>query len=89
MLNVDEGGTLEKTIKARFSNGVIEPLEDLTIEEGKELIITISEVPAGSEKTLAALRKSFGGWRGLIDAEELKKNIYSDRLINTRPVPKL
>ncbi len=80
---------MEKTIKARFSNGVIEPLEDLTIEEGKELIITISEAPAGSEKALAALRKSFGGWRGLIDAEELKKNIYSDRLISTRPVPKL
>jgi predicted DNA-binding antitoxin AbrB/MazE fold protein len=50
MFNVDEGGTVEKTIKARFSNGVIEPLEDLTIEEGKELIITISEAPAGSEK---------------------------------------
>jgi hypothetical protein len=31
MFNVDEGGTVEKTIKARFSNGVIEPLEDLTI----------------------------------------------------------
>ena len=89
MLSADEGGTMEKTIKARFSNGVIKPLEDLTIEEGKELIITISEAPAGAEKTMEALRKSFGGWKGLIDAEELKKNIYNDRLINTRPVPKL
>lgn len=80
---------MEKTIKARFSNGVIKPLEDLAIEEGKELTITISNGAAGSEKTLEALRKSFGGWKGLVDAEELKRNIYNDRLINTRPVPKL
>jgi hypothetical protein len=64
-------------------------LEDLVLEEGKELIITISEAPPESIKTLEALRKSFGGWKGLVDAEELKKNIYSDRLINTRQVPKL
>jgi predicted DNA-binding antitoxin AbrB/MazE fold protein len=80
---------MEKTIKAKFSNGVIKPLEELVLEEGKELIITISEVPAGAEKTLEALRESFGGWKGLIDAEGLKKNIYEDRLINTRPVPEL
>jgi predicted DNA-binding antitoxin AbrB/MazE fold protein len=80
---------MEKTIKARFSKGIIEPLEDLTIEEGKELIITISETPSEVSKTLESLRNSFGGWKGLIDAEELKKNIYNDRLINTRQVPKL
>jgi len=84
-----EGKAMEKTIRARFSNGVIEPLENLTIEEGKELIITIADVPAELSKTLEALRKSFGGWRDLIDAEELKKSIYEDRLINTRPAPKL
>ncbi len=80
---------MEKTINAKFSNGVIKPLEKLALEEGKELIITISEAPAGAEKTLEALRNSFGGWKGLIDAEELKKSIYADRLINTRPAPKL
>ena len=75
---------MEKTIKARFSKGIIEPLEDLTIEEGKELIITISETPSEVSKTLESLRNSFGGWKGLIDAEELKNSIYNDRLINTR-----
>jgi len=80
---------MEKTIKARFLNGVIKPLEELNVEEGKELLITISEVPSEISKTLDALRKSFGGWKGLVDAEELKRNIYSDRLINTRAVPKL
>ena len=68
---------MEKTIRARFSKGVIEPLENLTIEEGKELIVTIADMPVESAKTLEALKKSFGGWRDLIDAEELKKNIYN------------
>jgi len=84
-----KGEAMERTIRARFSNGVIKPLENLTIEEGKELIVTIADAPAEPSKTLEALRKSFGGWKGLIDAEELKKNIYEDRLTNTRPVPKL
>jgi len=74
------GEIMEKTIKAKFSKGIIEPLEDLVLEEGKEVIITISEIPPESIKTLEALRKSFGGWKDLIDAEELKKNIYNDRL---------
>jgi predicted DNA-binding antitoxin AbrB/MazE fold protein len=80
---------MEKTIKARFSGGVIRPIEELDMEEGKELIITIAEVPPESDRSLEALRKSFGGWNGLIDAEALKKNIYEDRLINTRNIPKL
>lgn len=80
---------MEKTIRAKFSDGVIKPLEDLEIEDGKELIVTVIEVSPEYSKTLEALRKSFGGWKGLIDAEELKRNIYNDRLINTRPVPKL
>ena len=36
-----------------------------------------------------ALRVSAGGWKGLLDAEELKRNIYANRLINTRPEPRL
>jgi hypothetical protein len=79
---------MAKTIKARYSKGVIEPLEKLEIEEGKELTITISEV---SEKVEGEdpLDLTFGGWVGLIDAEALKKNIYADRLISTRPGVKL
>jgi len=48
---------MEKTIKAKFSNGVIRPLEALNVEEGKELMITISEVPSEPSKTLDALRR--------------------------------
>ena len=80
---------MEKTIKAKFSEGVIKPLEETALEEGEEITITILKYPSKTSKTLEALSKSFGGWKGLIDSEELKKNIYDDRLINTRQIPKL
>lgn len=38
---------------------------------------------------LKALKATAGGWKDLIDAEELKRNIYEDRLITTRPKVKL
>jgi hypothetical protein len=37
----------------------------------------------------SGLERSAGGWKGLIDAEELKGNIYANRLISTRPEPRL
>lgn len=75
---------MERRIKAKFSNGVIKPLEKLDIEEGRKIIITIKETPSEITKTIGSLRNSFGGWKGLVDAEKLKRNIYEDRLIATR-----
>mgnify|MGYP000132525604 CR=1 FL=1 len=73
----------EFRIKARFFKGIIEPLEKLDLEEGEELKITISPI-SKKKSMIEALRRTFGGWKDLIDAEELKRNIYSDRLITTR-----
>ena len=75
-------------IRARFSDGVIEPLEEVELEEGEEIRIIILEQAKG-EAMIEALRASAGGWKGTHDAEELKRNIYADRLIGTRPEPKL
>jgi len=79
---------MEKTIRARFNKGVIEPLEKLDIEEGTELNITITPL-SKIEDVLEVLKATSGAWKGTIDTEELKKNIYSDRLIATRPEPKI
>jgi len=73
---------MSRTIKAKFSNGVIEPLEKLNLDEGEEITVTIAEIPMSSGD--AGFEKSAGGWKGLIDAEKLKKNIYADRLISIR-----
>ena len=74
------------TIRARFTRGVLEPLERIEAKEGEVLTITILRFPTANT---GGLERSAGGWKGLIDAEELKRNIYADRLISTRPEPRL
>ena len=78
---------MEKTIRAKFSKGVIKPLEKVDIEDGKEVFVTIIEVPTFLKED--AFERSAGGWKGTIDAEKLIKDIYRDRLISTRKEPKL
>ena len=76
-----------RKIRARFSNGVIEPLETVNVAEGEELEVTIEEKPTKAEDE--SFLKAAGSWKGLIDAEEMIKNIYADRHISTRPEVKL
>lgn len=75
------------TIRARMKGGMLEPLEALDFPEGKEVTVTILDVP--SVRDVDAFRRAAGGWKGTIDADELIKNIYADRLISTRPEPRL
>jgi predicted DNA-binding antitoxin AbrB/MazE fold protein len=81
------------TIRARVRRGMLEPLEKTDLPEGKVVSVTILETPAQAETEkrgmLEALRATAGGWKELIDAEALKRNIYADRLIATRSEPKL
>jgi predicted DNA-binding antitoxin AbrB/MazE fold protein len=81
------GMKMGKTVKARFSKGVIKPLEKIEMEEGKEITITIMEAP--SKQKSAAFKKSAGAWKGTIDAEKLIENIYANRLLSTREEPRL
>lgn len=82
---------MARKIKARYSKGVIEPLEKINLKDGEEVTIHILETypGTGKESFLEALKATAGGWKDLIDCEELKKNIYNDRLISTRPEVKL
>jgi predicted DNA-binding antitoxin AbrB/MazE fold protein len=65
----------------------LEPLEKLDLPEGKEVFVRVIAVPA--RRSGEGLRRSFGSWKGTIDAEKLIRDIYDDRLISTRPEPKL
>ena len=75
------------TVRVRVGRGVLELLEKVDLPEGKEVSVTILDIPSSTDKE--AFRRSAGGWKGTVDAEALIKNIYEDRLISTRPVPKL
>jgi hypothetical protein len=75
------------TIKARFSGGVLEPLEKLELMEGQEVTVTIFSLPLKRDPDW--LTRTAGGWAGLIDGERLKRDISESRLVTTRPEPRL
>lgn len=75
------------TIKARFSRGVLKPMEKLDLRQGEEVTVTIVALPSKPHDDW--LERTAGGWVELIDAEKLKEGIYESRLLLTRPEPRL
>ena len=75
------------TIKARFSGGILKPLEALELKEGEEVTVVIVSSHSKSEKDW--LERTAGGWTGLVDADRLKQEIYDSRLIATRAEARL
>ncbi len=72
------------SIKA-LDDKIITELKDLPEDGKKEVLEYIDHLKTKKkEKTLRLLRKTAGSWKGLIDAEKLKRDIYSDRLVSTR-----
>lgn len=78
---------MTRMIRARVTGGMLAPLEPLDLPDGSEVDVTVATGP--SEADIAASRAAAGGWKGKVDAEALIRNIYADRLIQTRPVPRL
>ncbi len=75
------------TLRARVNRGMLELLDKIDLPEGTEVSVTILETPI--PKSADGLRRSAGGWKGLVDAEKLIENIYAARLISNRHVPRL
>lgn len=74
-----------KTIKAKFSHGTFTPIEPPPpelVHEGDEVLLAVSPITPVSGSIVG---ETAGSWKGLLDADELKRNIYSDRLVTTRP----
>ena len=78
---------MENTIRARVRRGMLELLEKIDLPEGKEVTVTIRDVSSPDDRE--AFRRAAGTWKGDMDADALIKNIYADRLISTRPEPRL
>jgi hypothetical protein len=45
------------------------------------------DVPSAHD--LDAFDRAAGGWKGSVDTKKLLKNVYADRLVSTRPKPRL
>lgn len=71
-----------KTIKAKFINGALVPVETLFLKEGDEVMVTVDTktvVPAMSTEEITERSKAAaGGWVGM-DAEKLLRDIYTSR----------
>ena len=68
------------TIRARVWRGMLELLEKVDLPEGKEVTITILDVPSSEDQE--AFHRSAGKWKGHVDAEALIRDIYADWLIS-------
>jgi predicted DNA-binding antitoxin AbrB/MazE fold protein len=61
---------MAREIRARFSQGKIEPLEELNLKEGVEIVISIKEERAAK----GAFERAAGGWKGLVDTDALLRD---------------
>jgi predicted DNA-binding antitoxin AbrB/MazE fold protein len=79
---------MEKRVRVRFSKGVFEPLEAVELEEGTELSITFDEKYSRPlEERIKRTMSTAGAWKGRIDGEKLKREIYESRRAGSRLEP--
>ena len=72
-------------LKARFSEGVLKPLERLDLEEGAEVFITLDVGPAETgERRRQRSKASAGAWGRPGDGERLKRTLYEARVAGSR-----
>ena len=87
------------TVKVKYANGVLTPLEPLDLADAEYRVILedapVADPPDATAVTPdptvaeAAFQSSLGAWRGTHDPEELIRQLYADRLVNSRPEPRL
>lgn len=62
-----------KTVRARYKgNRLVELLEPVELEEGREVTITILDLPGSPEAD--AFEKAAGGWAGIVDVDAFLKD---------------
>ncbi len=67
-------------IKARFINGILEPMDTLDIEEGSEVRLIVTEINAEDRQPMKKLTGlAFGTWKG-VNAEEIRRHIHESRI---------
>ncbi len=73
-----------KTVRARYCEGKLEPLEELDLDEGEEVVLSIGEDSRRPSDELLAADKA---WRENHDPEAFKRMIYLAREEGSRERP--
>lgn len=71
-------------VHARYSKGTLELLENIDLAEGEDIMVDIFRGGKTLAEQIAIIRETAGAWKGFVDAEELIRDIYADRLVQTR-----
>ena len=76
-------------IKARYSNGVLTPLEPIELNEGEEVTVTIDTKPQlCDEEHLRVTMSAAGGWEEDSEYwEQAKRMLYEARKTGSRIEP--
>ena len=79
-----------KTIRARYRNGLIEPLEVIDLSDGAEITVTLEEISPSlsAEERRGRFLASAGSWKDILD-EKFLDEIYRQRSLRNRPEVKL
>ena len=73
-------------LKATYASGVFKPATPVDLDEGATVTISVTEEthPKTEFKNLEA---SAGGWKDLLDCDQLIEDIYKSRITNSRSQP--
>ena len=71
---------MTKTVRARYHQGKLEPLEPLEIEEGAEVTVAVTS-PEPSAAGTDPIAATAGAWKDLLDCEQLEKDIYESKYL--------
>jgi len=64
-----------RNVRARVRGSGLDLLDRITLHEGAEVVVTISEPVEAAD--IAALRRAAGAWKGMVDADVLIASIYA------------
>ena len=77
-------------LKATYAEGVFKPATPVDLDDGAKVVISVTE-DTQSESHFQGLEASAGGWKGLVDCDQLIEDIYERRATESRgqPLPDL
>ena len=79
-----------RTIRAKYCDGKLELLEDLDLEDGEEVVLTVGERSSWPpERPSDELMAADKAWRENHDHEAFKRMIYLARIEGSRERPNL
>ena len=80
---------MAKKLRAKFSNGVLTPLDKLDLEEGAEVTVSIDDGPElTTEERIEILKSTAGAWEKNSEYwERTKHMLYEARRTGSRTEP--